>query len=176
MSAPVLVWVESSAEGPTRAALQAIGAARALAQSAGARVEAVAVGSAAAQAAAAFVPVVHRVELPQDNQETRVRSLVAALEASGASALVLAGTRTSQAVAPRVALRAGGALLEDVTGLEADADGVRGWRLTQLQRVSEEIVAARTPVVATVKIGDARVARLEGDLERSQAGARGGRR
>jgi len=153
MSAPVLVWIESTPEGPTRAALQAVGAARALAQSCGAPVEAVAAGEEAAQAAAAYVPVVHRLELPQDNQETRVRALVAALEASGASALVLAGTRTSQAVAPRVAVRAGGALLEDVTGLEADADGVRAWRLTQLQRVSDEIVAATTPVVATVKIG-----------------------
>ena len=165
MSAPVLVWVESSAEGPTRAALQAIGAARALAQSAGARVEAVAAGSAAAEAAAAYVPVVHRVELPQDNQETRVRALVAALEASGGSALVLAGTRTSQAVAPRVALRAGGALLEDVTALESDDAGVRAWRLAQLQRVTEEIVAAASPVVATVKIGAFEPAQPAGEGE-----------
>lgn len=153
MSAPVLVWIEASADGPTRAALQAIGAARTLAESAGTTVEAVAAGAEAAQAAAAYAPVVHRVELPQDNQETRVRALAAALEASGARALVLAGTRTSQAVAPRVALRSGGALLEDVTAVEAEADGVRAWRLTQLQRVAEEIVAEASPVVATVKIG-----------------------
>jgi electron transfer flavoprotein alpha subunit len=153
VSAPVLVWIEATADGPTRAALQAVGAARALAGSAGVPVEAVAAGAEAAEAAAAYVPVVHRVDLPQDNQETRTRALAAALEASGARALVLAGTRTSQAVAPRVALRAGGALLEDVTALDADGDGVRARRLAQLQRVTEEIVAEAAPVVATVKIG-----------------------
>ncbi|MDZ7707911.1 MAG: electron transfer flavoprotein subunit alpha/FixB family protein [Trueperaceae bacterium] len=165
MSAPVLVWIESTADAPTRASLQAVGAARALAERAGAQVEAVAAGAEAAQAAAAYVPVVHQLDLPQDNQETRTRALVAALEASGARALLLAGTRTSQAVAPRVALRVGGALLEDVTALEADADGVRGWRLTQLQRVSEEIVAEATPVVATVKIGSYEPAEANGNGE-----------
>lgn len=153
MSAPVLVWIDATADGPTRAALQAVGAARALAESAGGPVEGVASGSEAAQAAAAYVPIVHRVDLPQDNQESRTRALAAALAASGARALVLAGTRTSQAVAPRVALRAGGALLEDVTALEADAGGVRARRLAQLQRVTEEIVAEAAPVVATVKTG-----------------------
>ena len=153
MSAPVLVWVDANAGTPTRAALQAVAAARAVAEASGATVEAVAAGDEAAEAAAGYAPVVHRVELPQDNQESRLRALAAAQGATDASLLVLAATRSGQAVAPRVAVRLGGTLLEDVLSLDASGDGVRAQRLTQLQRVREDVEATATPVVATVKIG-----------------------
>jgi electron transfer flavoprotein alpha subunit len=161
----VLVWIDANAGTPTRAALQAVAAARAVAEAADATIEAVAVGDEAAQAAAGYVAVVHRVELPQDNQESRVRALAAAQNATGASLLVMAATRGGQAVAPRVAVRLGGTLLEDVLALEATGDGVRAQRLTQLQRVREDVEAVATPVVATVKIGAFEPADATGDGE-----------
>jgi electron transfer flavoprotein alpha subunit len=161
----VLVWIDANAGTPTRAALQAVAAARAVAEAADATIEAVAVGDEAAQAAAAYVAVVHRVELPHDNQESRVRALAAAKNATGASLLVMAATRGGQAVAPRVAVRLGGTLLEDVLALEATGDGVRAQRLTQLQRVREDVEAVATPVVATVKIGAFEPADATGDGE-----------
>jgi electron transfer flavoprotein alpha subunit len=153
MSGPVLVWIEASGGAATRASLQAAAAARQVAQALGTTVEAVAAGADAAQAAAGLAPVVHRVALPQDNQETRVRALTAAQAATGAPLVILPATRTAQAVAPRVALRAGGALLEDVLTLGAEDGRVRAQRLAQLQRVREDVAAEATPIVATVKIG-----------------------
>lgn len=153
MSAPVLVWIDAAGGAPTRASLQAAAAAREAAKDLGTTVEAVASGAEAAGAAARVAGVVHRVDAPQDNQETRVRALAAALAATGAPLVVLAGTRTAQAVAPRVALRAGGTLLEDVTALGVDGGRVTARRLAQLQRVTEEVVAQAAPVVATAKIG-----------------------
>jgi electron transfer flavoprotein alpha subunit len=153
VSGPVLVWIDANGGTPTRASLQAVTAARAAAEAANATIEAVAAGDEAAKAAAGYVPVVHRVELPQDNQESRVRALASAQEAAGASLLVMAATRGGQAVAPRVAWRLGGTLLEDVLALAVSGDGVRAQRLTQLQRVREDVEAVATPVVATIKIG-----------------------
>lgn len=153
MSGPVLVWVEATSEGPTRASLQAISAARDLAAALGDSVEAVTAGDEAASAAAGYVELVRDVRLPHDNQESRTRALAAALDAAGAAAVVMAATRTAQAVAPRLALRAGGALLEDVTALGVADDRITARRLAQLQRVTEEVVATTGPVVATAKIG-----------------------
>ena len=151
----VLVLVEAQAAEPTRASLQAIAAARGLADAAGGRVEAVAFADDAAEAAASYVPVVHRAELPQENQETRARALTAALATTEAAVLIAAGTRTTSAVAPRVALRAGegGVLLEDVTTLAFAEGAVVATRLTQLQRVMETVRADGAPVVATTRIG-----------------------
>ena len=152
-SGPVLVLVEVQGEGVSRGSLQAIRAAHLLAEAGEGRTEAVCFTAAAAEAAAGFLPVVHRTELREDNQENRVRALTSALAATGAHALVAAGTRTGAAVAPRVALRAGGALLEEVTSLGAEGDAVTATRLTQLQRVSESLRTEATPVVTTVKVG-----------------------
>lgn len=149
----VLVLVEVQGEAPTRGSLQAIQAARTLAEAGGMRAEAVCFGKGAAEVAARFLPVVHRGELPREDQESRVGVLAAAVEATAARALVAAASRTVAAVAPRVALRRGGALLEDVTSLGATDAAVTATRLTQLQRVSESLRTELTPVVATVKSG-----------------------
>lgn len=152
MSAPVLVWIDGQ-DAPSRAALQAVRAARGLASAAGVDLLGVAHESAAA-AAADVVDRLYAVAFPSGNQEHRLRALQAAAEASGAATIVLAATRTAQAVAPRLAVRLGTGFLEDVTALALGDDGrVRARRLTQLQRVSEVLVASRDRAVVTVKIG-----------------------
>ena len=152
MSAPVLVWIDGH-EAPSRAALQAVRAARGLAQAQGGELIGVA-AEATASAAAPYADRVLSVALPSGNQAHRLRALQAAADATGAGVVVMAATRTAQAVAPRLAIRLGAAFLEDVTALSAGDDGrVRARRLTQLQRVSETLVASHDRAVATVKIG-----------------------
>lgn len=151
MSGPILVWIDGG-ERPSRASLQAIAAGRAAADAAGRDLVGVAASSAAA-GAAEFLPRVLTVELPSGVQEERLRALQAACEATDASLVVMASTRTSQAVAPRLAVRLAAPLLEDVTSLAPEAGVVRARRLTQLQRVAETIVADSVRAVATVKIG-----------------------
>jgi electron transfer flavoprotein alpha subunit len=152
MSAPVLVWIDGQ-EAPSRAALQAVRAARSLAQDRGAELVGVA-GEATVGAAAAYVDRLRSVSVPSDNQEHLLRALQAAADATGAGVVVMAATRTAQAIAPRLAVRLDAAYLEDVTALATGDDGrVRARRLTQLQRVSEDLVATRERAVTTVKIG-----------------------
>lgn len=156
MSAPVLVWIDGgTAAGraiPSRASLQAITAAKAIAAATGAELVGVA-PQALADAAAAHVPRVLAVDLPSLNQEHRVRALQRAADATGAGVVVLAATRSAQAIAPRLAVRLGAALLEDVTTLGAQDGRATARRLTQLQRVAEALVATTERAVATVKIG-----------------------
>jgi electron transfer flavoprotein alpha subunit len=161
MSAPVLVWIDGQ-EAPGRAALQAVRAARTLAQEQGVELIGVA-AQATADAAAGYVDRVRSVALPSTRQEHRLRALQAAAEATSAGTVVMAATRSAQAVAPRLAIRLGAALLEEVTVLAAGGDGrVRARRLTQLQRVAESVVATRERAVATVKIGSFETAEAAG--------------
>lgn len=151
MSGPILVWIDGG-EGPSRASLQAIAAGRTVADAAGRDLIGVAAGSAAA-GAAGFVARVLAVDLPNGLQEERLRALQAACDATDASLVLMASTRTSQAVAPRLAVRLAAPFLEDVTSLALEASAVSARRLTQLQRVAETIVANAARAVATVKIG-----------------------
>lgn len=152
MSRPVLVWIDVQHGDASRASLQAVHAARTLAGDLGCEVIAVA-SHAAAEVAARYAPRVLRVDLPQPNQETVVRALQHAMRTCDARALVMAGTRSAQAILPRVAIRVDGAYLEDVTRIRAENDAIEADRLTQLQRVSETLaVEAGTTVIAS-KVG-----------------------
>ncbi len=151
MSGPVLVLVAGDAGAPSRAALQAIGAARGLAEALGVPLEGVATAD-VADAARRYLPHVHRVEAPP-HAAGWTAVLAAAQEARAASAVVLSATRSGAAVAPRVAVRTGGALLEDVVTLAADGGAVVGDRLAHLQRVRETVRATAAPAVVTTKVG-----------------------
>ncbi|MEX2502032.1 MAG: electron transfer flavoprotein subunit alpha/FixB family protein [Trueperaceae bacterium] len=149
---PVLVWVDVVGTEPTRGALQAIDAARRLAAAAGTHVHGVAAGE-DAQVAARYLPTVHRIDALPDGHDARVRAWHASLDGTGATMFVVAGTRTALAVAPRVAVRAGGAYLEEAVTLTVEDGQVVAERLTQLQRVTERLVAEATSAVVTVKVG-----------------------
>lgn len=69
----------------------------------------------------------------------------------GAKTVLMAANRLGGSVAPRVAVRLGAALLEDVTSLSSDS-GVTATRFSYLSRVTETVrVSGDGPVVITVK-------------------------
>lgn len=153
MASGVLILVELQGDAPSRGSLGAIAAGRDLARALDGTAAAVCFGQDAADAAARYLPVVYQVELPGKDQESRLHALDAMLAEIDATALLLPATRTNAAVAPRIALRHDGSYLEDVTGLGAREGAVVATRLTQLQRVGEELLVERAFVVATVKAG-----------------------
>jgi len=152
MSGTVLVWIDVQQGEPNLASLQAIHAARTLASDLGGDVTAI-TPTEGADVAARYATQVLRIEPPQRNQESIARALTYAMQSHGARALVMAATRSAQAILPRVAIRLDAAYLEDVTRLHAEANGIEADRLVHLQRVSETLhVEAETTVIAT-KVG-----------------------
>src|SRR5690606_26490631 len=59
--------------------------------------------------------------------------------------------RLGLSAAPRVAVRQGGALLEDVTDVSRERGAVRGRRFSYLSRVTETVEASSVPVGVSVK-------------------------
>lgn len=107
----------------------------------------------AADALAKHVPHVHHVAtagpLTAEPATTAVTELATAL---GARLVLLAANRFGQSVAPRVAVRLGAALLEDVTHLERAGAGLEARRLSYLARVTETVrTAGAGACVVTVK-------------------------
>lgn len=162
----VLAWLELRGGAPTAPSRRALGAARELAAALGGDVHAVvAADGAEAAAASGWAEVVWHAALPADDALHRTRLLQAALEASGAEAVLLASGRASQAVAPRLALRAGGALLDEAVALWAEGGAVHAQRASYLQRVRETVVADAAPAVVTVEANAFREAEAGGPGE-----------
>ncbi len=152
MSQPILVWFDAQGDQPSRPALQAVQVARQVAAETGRPLVAVAAAQ-AADVAARYVPSVLRIDTELVNQDRHVRALQTAFESQGASMLIMAGTRSAQAILPRVALRVDGAFLEDVLQLEVSSGGTQAVRLSQLQRIRETLRTTAERVVVSVKIG-----------------------
>jgi electron transfer flavoprotein alpha subunit len=154
----VLIVIDHVDGAPRRSALELVAAARDLA---GDDVDVTAlvagVGSeAAAAAVAAFVPRVVRVEdavLERATHEARATAITAAAREVKAAVVLLSAGRSGQAVAPRVALRLGGALLEDVGSVRREGDAVVAERLAYLSRATLTVRADAHPVVVSVKPG-----------------------
>ena len=126
-------------------------------------------GAAAAELAR-YLPRVLAVADPalaEDQALPSAAAVVQAAEAVGARAVVLAATRSGLSVAPRVACRLDGALLEDVAELWVDAGRVHAKRLAYLARVTETVRATVEPVVVTTKLNmfPAAEADATGDVE-----------
>ncbi|MEX2542836.1 MAG: electron transfer flavoprotein subunit alpha/FixB family protein [Trueperaceae bacterium] len=68
-----------------------------------------------------------------------------------ARVVFLSASRTGLSVGPRVAVRLGAPLLEDVTSLEVDGDSLAATRLAYLARVTERVRAGSLPAVVSVK-------------------------
>lgn len=70
----------------------------------------------------------------------------------GATTVMMAANRLGESVAPRVAVRLGAALLEDVTSLKSDDGTATATRFSYLSRVTETVrVIGGGPTVITVK-------------------------
>jgi electron transfer flavoprotein alpha subunit len=160
----VLIVIDHVEGVPRRSALELVAAARGLA---GDDVTALVAGvgsEAAAAAVAAFVPRVLRVEdaaLERATHEARATAITAAAREVGAGVVLLSAGRSGQAVAPRIALRLGGALLEDVGSVRregsavgsADGGAVVAERLAYLSRATLTVRSDASPVVVSVKPG-----------------------
>lgn len=152
MSGDVLVQLEVTGGAVSRASRQAARAARELAAGTGGRRFAVVFGEEAdVRAAAPYADEVLGVALEQDDQDRRVRAMQVAAERSGAPCVVLPSSRSAQAVAPRLAVRLGAALLEEVVELWRDGEALAAVRLTYLQRVRETVRSQAERVVITVR-------------------------
>jgi electron transfer flavoprotein alpha subunit len=136
-------------------------AGRRLADALGAPLAGLVLGDAAdadagAAALAGFVPTLYRVADPalaHGGHEARTRAVADVARSFGARAVLMSANRSGQAVAPRVALRLGGALLEDVTEVRVDGGALVAERLTYLSRAVATVRAIVEPVVVTVKPG-----------------------
>jgi len=155
----ILIAIDHAGGVPRRAALELVSAARALAAD-GEELAAVVLGAADAapvgEAIAAFVPRVVRVEdaaLERPSHERRTTALAAVARELAADVVLLGAGRAGQAVAPRLAQRLGGALLEDAAALRREDGGVVAERLAYLSRAVLTVRAQASPVVASVKPG-----------------------
>jgi electron transfer flavoprotein alpha subunit len=70
----------------------------------------------------------------------------------GAKAVIVPASRSGLSYAPRVAVRLGAALLEDVIEVESDGTTVGAKRFTYLSRVTESTRSVALPVVISVKV------------------------
>lgn len=101
-----------------------------------------------------FVDSVLLVEEPDlaDIRSEALTTVVCEAAVRSESRIVLmAGSRTGLSVSPRVAVRLGGALLEEVTSLEVDGESLSATRLSYLSRVTERVRADREVIVVSVK-------------------------
>ncbi len=159
----LLIVLDHSAGVPRRAAFELVTAGRRLADALGVPLAGLVLGEgpdadadAAAAALAGFVPTLYRVADPvlaHGGHEARTRAVADVARAKGARAILLTANRGGQAVAPRVALRLGGPLLEDVTEVRVEDGAVVAERLTYLSRAVATVRAVAEPVVVSVKPG-----------------------
>ncbi len=155
----ILIVVDHAAGTPRRTAFELVSAGRRLSDAMGLPLAALVTGtegdaSDAATAMGGFVPKVVRVAadaLATGGHEPRARAIVDVARSQGATVVLLAASRSGQAVAPRVAQRLGGALLEDVSDLRFEGGSVVADRLTYLSRALTTLRATAEPVVVSVK-------------------------
>ncbi|MFU8888413.1 MAG: electron transfer flavoprotein subunit alpha/FixB family protein [Trueperaceae bacterium] len=152
----ILIAIDHAHGAPRRGAFELVSAARGL----GSDVAAVVLGgpeaAPVAAALAAFVPSVVHVDdaaLDHPSHERRTTALASVAGELGAEVVLLAAGRGGQAVAPRLALRLGGTLLEDVAAVRRDGTAVVAERLAYLSRASLTVRATAAPVVVSVKPG-----------------------
>lgn len=159
----ILVYAEQQDGKLRKGAFELVSAARALAGAGDATVGAAVFGPGAEAAAEELKSLVGRVWWSDDaaldgRGEPLVTALAAAAGAAGATTVLLSCNRTGQAAAPRLAVRLGAALLEDVTSLSRDGDRTVATRFSYLSRVTETVETTAGAVVASVKPGAFQVA------------------
>lgn len=152
----VAIHVRAGARLPKSAA-ELVTAARTIASGLGAEVIGAVYGSEPAEVAAqlaTYLPVVHAVAAPElagFRAEPMTSAVHATAEELGATVVLAAATRSGLSYTPRLALRLGAALLEDVTSVEAEGPALRATRFSYLARVTETVRSAAPRTVVTLK-------------------------
>ncbi len=162
----ILIVAEHAHGAARKSAFELVAAGRTLAAATGAPLAALVIGADASSVAtelAGFVPDVHVVADPAlepMRSEMTTRAVVHAAEALGARVVLVPGSRSGQSYGPRVAMRLGGAYLEDVTDVSFEGSAVVAQRPTYLARVSAAVRTEAERVVVSVKLGAIAVAPL----------------
>jgi electron transfer flavoprotein alpha subunit len=154
----VVLIVAEHAEGRLRkSALELVQAGRELATELGVEPVGLVLGSGVSQVAAELARYLPLVQVADDPALADTRALpwttviAAVAESLSAKTVLLSAGRSGLSVGPRVAVRLGAALLEDVTSLSVEDGSVVATRLAYLARVTERVRARSLPVVISVK-------------------------
>lgn len=153
----ILIVPELNAGKLRPSAKELVTAARTL-SALGGEVHALLLGPSAAAAAAEMAAFVSHVHVCEDAAfepfKADVWTAAGAKVAGdlGAKAVIVPASRIGLSYAPRVAVRLGAGLLEDVTEVETDGATVGAKRFTYLSRVTESTRSTGLPVVISVKV------------------------
>ena len=153
----ILIVPEHSAGKLRGSAREIVAAARAL-SALGTDIHALLLGPGAATAGNELVAFVSKVSVCEDAGYEPFKAdvwtaAVAKMAADiGAKAVIVPASRSGLSYAPRVAVRLGAALLEDVIEVESDGTTVGAKRFTYLSRVTESTRSVALPVVISVKV------------------------
>jgi len=107
----------------------------------------------AAEELARYLPSVVALRGDLATAEAVAAAVAERARALGAEVVLFAADRLGLSAAPRVAVKLGGALLEDVTAVSREGGAFRAKRLSYLSRVTETVDSAASPVVVSVKPG-----------------------
>jgi electron transfer flavoprotein alpha subunit len=107
----------------------------------------------AAEELARYLPSVVALRGDLATAEAVAEAVAERARALGAEVVLFAADRLGLSAAPRVAVKLGGALLEDVTAVSREGGALRAKRLSYLSRVTETVESAASPVVVSVKPG-----------------------
>ncbi len=153
----ILILTQAKGTVAGKADLELIQAGRELAAASGLPLAGAVIGAdpaAMADDLARYLPTVYRVaapELAEFRAEPATTAAQAVAAASGAQAVLVTANRSGLSFSPRLAVRLGAALLEDVIALGSEDAHVTATRYTYLARVTERVRAETSPVVISVK-------------------------
>ena len=160
----ILIVVEHAEGAPRKSAFELISVGRALAEESGAPLAALVMGAASEAIAAdlaGFVTDVYTVSdtrLDPPRPDTVTRAVTHAVTTLGATVVLVPGSRAGMSYGPRVAVRTGGAYLENVTTLAFEGDALVAQRSTYLSRFNATVSVSSQPTVVSVSLGAAPVA------------------
>lgn len=153
----LLIVTRARQGGAGKSDLELVAAARSLGEALAQPVAAAVLGaepSATADDLARYVPTVFQVasdELEPFRAEPFASAISTLAERTGAQGVFVVATRSGQSLAPRLAVRLGAALLDEVTWLGAEGGAVTARRFSYLSRVTETVRTESLPVVISVK-------------------------
>ena len=151
----ILIVAEHKDGALRKSTLELVSAARVLADGLGGGLMGLVIGdSRAAEALAKLAPQVYCVsadELAEFRAEPWTSVIAHVAKEKGAKAILISASRAGLSYSPRVALRLGASLLEEVIHLAVEGERVIARRYSYLSRVTETVRAETLPVVVSVK-------------------------
>jgi electron transfer flavoprotein alpha subunit len=153
----ILIVTQANADRAQKTDLELIRAARELAATLDLPLAAAVLGADPAPKAddlARYLPTVYRLAsgaLAPFRAEPFTSAVHGLAQRIGARVVLMAASRSGQSLGPRLAMRMGAPLLEDVIALEVSDGKLTATRFTYLSRVTERVRAESLPAVVSVK-------------------------